>query len=87
MGIQGAAVGTVLGNMASLGILMAVYVSRHYRREFRTNRDWGFNKKMMKTLLEFGLPAGGEFFLNVFAFNLFIQLMHSYNADTAVALQ
>ncbi len=86
LGIQGAAAGTLLGNAVALGVLFAVYFSKHYREVFNTIGDWRFNRKMMRILLEFGAPAGGEFFLNVFAFNLFIQLMHSYNADTAVAV-
>ncbi len=39
----------------------------------------------MKRLLRFGLPAGVEPFLNWFAFNIFVQIMHSYGADTAAA--
>ena len=33
----------------------------------------------------FGLPAGIEPFLNWFAFNIFLQMMHSYGTDTASA--
>jgi MATE family multidrug resistance protein len=40
----------------------------------------------MRRLLHFGLPAGAELFLNVFAFNLFIQLMHGMGPDVATAV-
>ena len=39
----------------------------------------------MKRLLRFGLPTGVEPFLNWFAFNVFVQIMHSYGPDTAAA--
>jgi MATE family multidrug resistance protein len=39
-----------------------------------------------RRLIRFGLPAGLELFLNVFAFNIFIQLMHSMGPDVAAAV-
>ena len=86
MGIQGAAIGSVVGSLISLTILLAVYFSKPYRDEFKTTRELGFDKRLSKVLLEYGAPAGGETFLNVGAFNLFIQLMHSYSIDTAAAV-
>ena len=38
-----------------------------------------------KRLLRFGLPAGIEPFLTWFAFNVFVQIMHSFGPDTAAA--
>jgi multidrug resistance protein, MATE family len=47
---------------------------------------WRFRPVVTRRLLRFGLPAGAELFLNVFAFNLFVQLMHSMGPDVAAAV-
>ncbi|OQX30070.1 MAG: hypothetical protein B0D92_00395 [Spirochaeta sp. LUC14_002_19_P3] len=86
LGMRGAAIGSLCGSAVIMLILMAVYFSKPYRREFNTAGELGFDKSLMKKLLEYGTPAGLEFFLNISAFNLFIQLMHSYSADTAAAV-
>lgn len=44
-----------------------------------------FRLDIAKRLLRFGLPTGVEPFLNWFAFNVFVQIMHSYGPDTAAA--
>jgi MATE family multidrug resistance protein len=41
---------------------------------------------MIKRLLRFGSPAGVEQVLNVAAFTLFLEFMHSYGASTAAAV-
>ena len=86
MGIAGAAIGTLLGGFTITVILMAVYFSRKYREEYGTAGELGFDKRLAKILVKFGTPAGIEIFLNVAAFNFFIQLMHSYGPDTAAAV-
>lgn len=86
MGIAGAAIGTLLGSFTIMTILMAVYFSPAYRNDFGTAEELGFDKKFLKVLVKFGTPAGIETFLNVAAFNFFVQLMHSYSPDTAAAV-
>jgi len=86
MGIAGAAYGTLIGTAAINMILAAVYFSKKYRRDYQTHREWRFDKKLAKVMVEFGSPAGVETFLNVAAFNFFVQLMHSYGPDTAAAV-
>lgn len=86
MGIVGAALGTLLGAFTVMIILLAVYLSKPYRTEFGTAEELGFDRRLTKLLIEFGTPAGTEIFLNMAAFNLFVQLMHSYSPDTAAAV-
>ena len=86
LGIEGAAVGTICGSFASLLVLLGVYFSKDFRTGYRTHREWRFNPRLMTKLLKFGLPAGTEMFLNVMAFNVFLQLMHSYGEDVAAAV-
>lgn len=86
MGIAGAAIGTLLGSLTILLILTLVYFSPAYRKEFGTAEELRFNPKLFRIQTKFGIPAGVEVFLNVSAFNLFVQLMHSYGPDTAAAV-
>ena len=51
-----------------------------------THKALVFRPAILKTLLRFGIPAGVEMFLNVAAFNLFVQTMHSYGTKVAAAV-
>jgi len=86
LGIRGAAYGTVIGAVVGVVILAAAYFSAKNRREFRTWRRLRPNLDIAGRLLRFGLPSGTEFFLNMTAFNLFVQMMYSYGRDVAAAV-
>lgn len=86
MGIVGAAIGTIGGSATTLLILVGVYLSRRIDTRFHTRGEVAFDRAMFGRLLKFGSPAGIEGFLNVLAFNVFVQLMHSYGADVAAAV-
>jgi MATE family multidrug resistance protein len=85
LGMVGAAIGTIGGGAAGLGILLAAYLSKSVDAEYRTRSSWRFVSAMLKRLLRYGAPAGVEMALNLLAFNLFVQLMHSYSAEVAAA--
>lgn len=85
LGIVGAAIGTIAGSITAFVILLSVYLSRRIDDRYGTRSVWKFDGEMFRRLVKFGTPAGVEIFLNVFAFNIFIQLMHSYGADVAAA--
>ena len=86
MGIEGAAVGTLLGSFVIFLIQLSVYFSKKYRDLYGTGHEFKIRFDLLRKLLKFGTPAGLETFLNVGAFNIFIQLMHSYSADIAAAV-
>jgi MATE family multidrug resistance protein len=86
MGLAGAAIGTILGGMTAFLILFAFYLRPANRREFETHKGFHFAGRTMRILIRFGVPAGWELFLNVAAFNLFIQFMHSYGTRVAAAV-
>jgi MATE family multidrug resistance protein len=86
MGLRGAAIGTILGNMTIFIILAAFYLRGKNRADFSTHRALNFRPKILKTLLTFGVPAGLAMFLNIAAFNLFVQSMHSYGTRVAAAV-
>ncbi len=86
LGLTGAALGSVLGSFAALLVLMVQFLRPGCRREFATHRAFAFERDTIGILLRFGLPAGIETFLNTFAFNLFIQFMHSYGPGVAASV-
>ncbi len=86
LGIKGAALGTVLGSATIFLILLWFYLRHEYFRSYGRENRWKLRPDILKRLLRFGTPAGSELFLNVFAFNLFIQLMHSMGPEVAAAV-
>jgi len=86
LGIVGAAYGTLLGSATIMFILLGVYLSPPYRREYGTAAELGFDRPLMVMLIRYGTPAGLETFFNIAAFNFFVQLMHSYGPNTAAAV-
>jgi len=86
LGMAGAAYGTIIGGCLATGTLVCAYFTQHNRTEYGTLSGLRFDWPMMKTLLRFGSPSGFEFFANVAAFNLFVQMFHSYGRDVAAAI-
>ncbi|MBT3275898.1 MAG: MATE family efflux transporter, partial [Spirochaetales bacterium] len=86
LGIRGAAIGTLCGSFSAFLILFITYLRVSRSEEYRGDGQWRYRPAMMKRLLTFGVPAGLEMFLNVGAFNLFVNLMHTYGPDVAAAV-
>ena len=86
LGMAGAAIGTLGGSLTSLAVLLGSYLSRTANHGYSTRSSWRLDRTILSRLLRFGSPAGIEMFLNVFAFNLFVQLMHGYGASVAAAV-
>ena len=86
LGIVGAAYGTLLGSATIMFILLGIYLSPSYRKEYGTANALGFDRSLMMILLRYGTPAGLEIFFSITAFNFFVQLLYSYGANTAAAV-
>jgi len=86
LGIVGAAIGTLAGSLLICLILLSSFLRHKIYTEQSREAIWKFDKFIMGKLLRYGLPSGVEMFLNVFAFNLFVQMMHSYSEDVAAAV-
>jgi MATE family multidrug resistance protein len=86
LGIVGAALGTLAGSLLICIILFISFFRHRIYREHRSRDLWKIDKVILIKLLRYGIPAGVEMFLNIFAFNLFIQMMHSYSEDVAAAV-
>jgi len=87
LGIQGAALGTLGGSAFIVSILLVSYLrSPGYRRRSHAISAWTPRGDLLRKLLKYGLPAGAEMFINVFAFNAFVMLMQSYSTQVATAV-
>ncbi len=86
LGLRGAAIGTIMGNMVIFLILFVFYLRGKNRADFQTHTAFSFQRKIFGKLMKYGVPAGIEMFLGVTAFNLFVQFMHSYGTDVAAAV-
>lgn len=86
MGIEGAALGTLGGSLIILLVLVVAYSRHPFVRESFPQGSWKYRRDLFRRLFRFGLPAGVEIFLNVFAFNAFIQFFHSMGEDVAAAV-
>jgi multidrug resistance protein, MATE family len=86
LGIEGAAMGTLCGSGAIVGILFVAYLRSPEYRSHHGSGAWKPRWEMLVRLLRYGGPAGAETFVNVFAFNIFILLMQSYSPAVATAV-
>lgn len=71
-GIVGAGVATAIGWALITLILGFAFFSSEHERCYHVLSDWHFRWKLWLRLLRFGLPSGMEFFLDIFAFTVFI---------------
>ena len=86
MGISGAALATISGNICALLVLFAVYFEKSNRRNFSILSSFHFDKVIMKKLIRFGSPAGVEFFLNFVIFTILTGIFHSCGDVAATAI-
>jgi MATE family multidrug resistance protein len=86
MGIKGAACGVIIGNFTGLMVIVAAYLRTSNRIEYGIGKSIRFDVTEFWRLIRFGLPAGMEIFLNLLAFNAFVQLFHSYGSSVAAAI-
>jgi len=89
-GIKGAAWGTLIASFVIFLILAFQFLLNQewklYYKAIVAKTEKFFDAQTAKQLLHLGSPAGMEQFLNIFAFNIFIQFMHSYGANTAASI-
>jgi len=72
MGIKGAGLAAVAGQMLMTVIYLRLIFSAANRRRYRTYRLVGVNKGMFARLIKYGVPNGVGFFLDVASFGAFI---------------
>ncbi|WP_423897877.1 MATE family efflux transporter [Candidatus Pelagadaptatus aseana] len=85
LGIVGAALGTIIGNLVSLLVLAAFYFAPQHRALYAVARSFVLDRTILTRYLRLGVPAGFESFLNVAAFNLFLLMFQSYGVVQAAS--
>lgn len=75
LGIEGAAIATVISSAATPLILGILYFSRRNHATHRTRAHLRFDPALFRRLLRFGFPSGVNFFLDVASFSVFVMLI------------
>lgn len=85
LGIQGAAIGTLMGGVASLSILAIRFFSKEIRGRFFSSHTWKLSRSIFSEFLRKGSPSGIELLLNLLAFQLMILIFHGRGLVNATA--
>jgi MATE family multidrug resistance protein len=75
LGIVGAAIATVTSSAVIVLILSFLFFSPANRVRFDTWNKKAFDNELFGRLMRFGLPSGSQFFLEIFGFTFFIQML------------
>lgn len=86
MGIAGAALGTVIATVFTIGIYLLFYLSEEHQRRFHVAESLRLDRPIMRRYLRLGMPSGLETFMNVSSFNLFLLLFQSYGVVQGAAI-
>jgi len=85
LGIVGAAYGTIIATVFSLGIFLFFYLESAHRQRFKVDQSFVFDRGILNRFVRLGFPSGIEMFLNVAAFNLFLLMFQSYGVAEAAS--
>jgi len=75
MGLEGAAIGTVLGNVLLLAVLGSAYLSRSMHARYATRLARAMKLSQCAELLRVGWPAGVQFCNDVLSWNVFVAVL------------
>jgi MATE family multidrug resistance protein len=75
LGIAGAGIATVTASATMVVIFSLLFFSPGNRARFGTWAHRGFDIDLFRRLMRFGLPSGIQFFLEIFGFTFFVQMV------------
>ena len=75
MGVAGAAYATILSQAFGAAVYLCVILRARHRARYGTLSGWRFDRDLFGRLLRFGLPAGLQFSMEIFAFALFMVIV------------
>jgi len=75
MGIEGAAIATVISSVIPVAILFFLFLGRKHQKRYQSRTTMRFDKELFIKLLKFGSPSGIQFTLDIGAFTFFIMLV------------
>lgn len=86
LGIVGAALGTVIAGILTIGIYGLFYFNRIHVDQFSVTDSFRFDRVIMRRYLRLGFPSGLEFFISMATFNVFLLLFQSYGIAEGAAM-
>jgi MATE family multidrug resistance protein len=75
MGIEGAAIATVISSVIPIAILFFLFLGRKHHQRYQSRTTMRFDRRLFMMLLKYGSPSGFQFTLDIGAFTLFIMLV------------
>ena len=75
LGVTGAALGTVLSQVAGAGVYLALMLQRRHRAAYGTLASWRLEPWLVARLVRFGMPTGLQYSLEVAAFAIFMVIV------------
>jgi len=85
MGIEGAAIATILGHVLMLALFILLVFSRKNNLAYGIWRGRAFNLQLFGKLVKYGVPAGIQFFVDIFAFTYFLLIIGRIGRDELAA--
>lgn len=85
LGVQGAALATVIAQLLQAGLLHAVFISHRYHEGFGTRTAYRFDPRRIRELTRIGLPSGMGMFLDIFNWGIFTSFVVGYFGAVALA--
>lgn len=86
MGITGAALGTGISNLVTIGVLLWFYFERVHRDRFLVLSSFRINRGILRRYLRLGFPSGFETFMGAATFNLFLLMFQAYGVAEGAAM-
>jgi MATE family, multidrug efflux pump len=75
LGIVGAGIATVIASATITVILVTLIFGKSNRGRFATWEARTFDKELFGRMMRYGLPSGIQFFLEIFGFTFFVQMV------------
>lgn len=85
MGIRGAAIATVMSACVSFTIYLIIIMRPEFCMKFCPSSSRKFDLHLLRRLIQFGLPNGVQFFLDIAGFTAFLMLMGQLGRDSLAA--
>lgn len=85
MGIEGAAISTVISTVFAICLFLLFYLAKNNQEKFHISDSFHVDRKIIRRYLKLGFPSGMELFLNIAAFNLFLLMFQSYGIPEAAS--
>lgn len=85
LGIAGSAIATVASNALVLALFIGTIFRKKNEAAFGVRSQWAFDRGLFARLLKFGVPAGLQFFVDMFTFSFFILMIGRLGRDELAA--